>query len=346
MNEERSTRIVACWIFTGVGMLVIQVLLGGITRLTGSGLSITEWKPLVGILPPLNQDQWQDAFERYRQIAQFKLLNSHFTLHDFKMIFFWEWFHRLWARSIGIVFLIPFVYFLVKRYFRQWMITPLVVLFLLGALQGVIGWIMVKSGLNEENLYVSHIRLAVHFVSAMVLICYALIFGLKLIVPRRDRLTDMGLRRFTLVIIGLLTVQLFYGAFMAGLKGAAAAPTWPDINGRMVPDIFWKGNLEDNLFFNVISIHFIHRTLAYLLLVLILLWWYRAKRHRISLYFNKIKHWPLLLVITQVLLGILAVLNSPGIVHGYFGIFEWLAQLHQLIGMLLLLSLTAGANCA
>ncbi|WP_305833183.1 COX15/CtaA family protein, partial [Klebsiella pneumoniae] len=156
-------------------------LLGGITRLTGSGLSITEWKPIMGALPPLNKTEWQQAFEQYQKIAQFKYINSHFTLGDFKFIFFWEWFHRLWARLISVVFLIPFIYFLIKKYFQQWMIKPLIILFVMGGLQGAIGWIMVKSGLNDENVYVNHIRLAIHFVAAMVLICYALVFGLMIV---------------------------------------------------------------------------------------------------------------------------------------------------------------------
>lgn len=340
MNEERSVRMIANWIFLGVAMLIIQVLLGGITRLTGSGLSITEWKPIMGALPPLNETEWQQAFEKYQQIAQYKFLNHQFTLHNFKIIFFWEWFHRLWARSIGVVFLIPFIYFLVKKYFKPGMIVPLIILFLLGALQGAIGWIMVKSGLNDENLYVNHIRLAIHFVSAMVLICYALIFGLMLIVPQQQRVTDDGLRKFTLLIIVVLTVQLFYGAFMAGLKGAIAAPTWPDINGAVIPVKMFSGNIVNDLFFNIINIHFIHRILAYILFGLILVWWWKATQIRVSASFTKIKNLPLIFVLTQVLLGIFAILNSPKIVLGLFGLFEWLAQLHQLTGMLLLLSLT------
>jgi cytochrome c oxidase assembly protein subunit 15 len=341
MTEERSTRIIANWIFLGVAMLIIQVLLGGVTRLTGSGLSITEWKPIMGALPPMNETEWQQAFEKYQHIAQYKFLNYNFTLHNFKMIFFWEWFHRLWARSISVVFLIPFIYFLVKKWFKPWMIAPLVILFFLGALQGAIGWIMVKSGLNDENLYVNHIRLAIHFVSAMVLICYALIFGLMLVVPEEERITYHSFRRFTLVIITLLTIQLFYGAFMAGLKGAIAAPTWPDINGAVIPVKIFSGNIVNDLFFNIINIHFIHRTLAYIIFGLIVAWWWKATRIKVSSSFTKTKRWPLVFVMTQVLLGILAVLYSPKIVLGHFGVFEWLAQLHQLTGMLLLLSLIA-----
>src|SRR5690606_25315793 len=127
---------------------VIQVLLGGITRLTGSGLSITEWKPILGTIPPLNEQAWQEAFLKYQQIAQYKLLNSHFSLSDFKAIYFWEWFHRNWARFMGLVFIIPFVYFIFTKKIDKKMIKPMIILFLLGALQGLIGWIMVKSGLN------------------------------------------------------------------------------------------------------------------------------------------------------------------------------------------------------
>lgn len=337
MTEERSAKIIANWIFIGVAMLIVQVLLGGITRLTGSGLSITEWKPIVGALPPLTETQWQKAFEQYQQIAQYKYINHQFVLTDFKFIFFWEWFHRLWARLISVVFLIPFIYFIVKKYFKQWMIMPLVILFLLGAAQGAIGWIMVKSGLNDENLYVNHIRLAIHFVSAMVLICYALIFGLKLIVPQQDFIVDAPLKKFTVVIIAVIVIQLFYGSFMAGLKGAIAAPTWPDINGMIVPKPFFSSNISNDLFFNIINIHFIHRTLAYIIFILILIWWRKAIKYKTNS-FNKTKHLPLVFVSLQIVLGVAAILNSPKIVLGHFGSFEWLAQLHQLVGMLLLLS--------
>jgi len=163
-----------------------------------------------------------------------------------------------------------------KKYFQQWMIKPLIILFVMGGLQGAIGWIMVKSGLNDENVYVNHIRLAIHFVAAMVLICYALVFGLMIVVPEEQRITNNSLRKFTIAIIAVLTVQLFYGAFMAGLKAAKIAPTWPDINGSYLPT--GSGNVSDDLFFNPLTIHFIHRTVAYILLVLIVAWWLQAKK--------------------------------------------------------------------
>jgi cytochrome c oxidase assembly protein subunit 15 len=341
MASERATKIVANWIFLGVAMLIVQVLIGGITRLTGSGLSITEWKPIMGALPPVSNAEWEKAFLQYQQIAQFKYLNQHFSIGDFKFLFFWEWFHRLWARLIGVVFLIPFIYFFVKGYFKKWMIAPLIILFLLGAMQGAIGWIMVKSGLNDNDLYVSHLRLAAHFIAAMVLISYALIFGLELTVKDKSRIVQPTLKKAAIALTLLVTVQLMYGAFMAGLKAANVAPTWPDINGTMLPNNMFNEGAGRAAFHNKITIHFIHRTLAYCVLGCIIAWWWYARKISYSTLFNAAKILPLGLVFVQVALGIFTVIYSPRIVAGKFGSFEWLALMHQLVGMLLLLSLVA-----
>ncbi len=339
MAQKNTTKIVAWWVIIGVGMLVVQVLLGGITRLTGSGLSITEWKPLMGAMPPTSQAEWQQSFEKYQQIAQYKYLNQHFSLGDFKFIFFWEWFHRLWARIIGLVFLIPFIYFLSKGYFKKWMVLPLVVLFLLGAMQGAVGWLMVKSGLNDSDLYVSHIRLAVHFMSAMILISYAVVFGLKLVVPQHQRVVASGIQKWAIFITSVLCVQLVYGAFMAGMKAANVAPTWPDINGEMIPGaLFTSKTIAYDIVHNKITVHFIHRTMAYLLTIGIFVWWLKARKVTYSPAFNFARNSAIILVLLQVTLGILSVVTSPYMVAGSFGTFEWMAQLHQLVGMLLLLS--------
>lgn len=338
MQQDRSTSIVAKWIFVGVGMLIVQVLLGGITRLTGSGLSITEWKPIMGALPPLSEKVWEDTFIKYQQIAQFKYINQHFSLSDFKFIFFWEWFHRLWARLIGVVFLIPFIFFLVKKYFKEWMVAPLVILFLLGAMQGALGWIMVKSGLNDSDVYVNHIRLAVHFMAAMLLISYALIFGLKLTISPSQIIADKSLYKGAIVLIILVSFQLVFGAFMAGLKAAAAAPTWPTINGYIIPPT-GKNGFWNNVLYDKLIIHFIHRTMAYTIGIAVFYWWWKSKQQISSTLFNKAKNFTLVVVIAQILLGILTVITSPKATAGKFGLFEWMAQLHQLTGMLLLLSL-------
>lgn len=333
--------MIANWLLVGVGMLIIQVLLGGVTRLTGSGLSITEWDPIMGAIPPMNENQWQHAFEGYKKIAQYKYLNSDFTLSDFKFIFFWEWFHRLWARIMGFVFLLPFIYFLIKGYFRKWMITPLVTLFVLGGMQGLIGWIMVTTGLNEQNLYVTHFSLAIHFMAAMVLIAYTLIFALALRVPPEQRVKNSPLKNLAVIIMVLLIIQLVYGSFMAGLKAANTAPTWPTINGSFLPAGVFAGDFFEKALHNPIAVQFIHRTLAYLIFILTAWWWFKARKVRISRSFNRAKKWPLVLVVTQVILGILTVITSTSMVKGKFGTFEVLAELHQLTGMLLFLSYVA-----
>ncbi len=331
-------RAVAWWLLAGVIMIVVQTLLGGVTRLTGSGLSITKWNPLFGILPPLNNKQWEDAFNGYKQIGQFKFMNSGYTLADFKSIFFWEWLHRFWARMLGIVFVAGFAYFLIKKYFDRQMIKPFIVLFLLGGLQGLIGWVMVVSGLNDSHLYVDHIKLALHFVSAMILACYTLWFALKLLIPDEKRIVNQTQHSYTLLIIILLFVQLTYGAFMAGLKAALTAPTWPTINGMWIPDGLMNGSFINN----TINVHFIHRGLAYILLVVLITWFVKVShiaKENITSILSNTRWWPLLLVLLQVIIGIITVLCAPLIVFGKFGTFEMLAELHQLVAMFLLMSL-------
>jgi heme a synthase len=329
--QQRSSRPVAIWLLIGVGMIIIQVLLGGITRLTGSGLSITEWKPIMGALPPMNETDWQLAFAKYKQIPQFQYINSDFSLSDFKFIFFWEWFHRLWARIIGVVFLIPFVIFLLQKRFRPSMVKPLLILFLLGALQGLVGWIMVASGL-QDNVYVSHIRLAIHFILALGVLCYTLWFALELLVPANSRVAHAPLRKPLFAVTGLLVVQLIYGAFMAGLKAATAAPTWPRINGSWWPDTLFTGPhaLTDHL----LTVHFIHRNLAYLVTLAIVYFWWQARKVSGSNAWLRGRNWPLVLVFMQVLLGILTVLYSP-----QPQALLWLGVTHQFVAMCLLMSL-------
>jgi cytochrome c oxidase assembly protein subunit 15 len=339
-TTARSSKLVATWLLVGVGMTVIQIALGGITRLTGSGLSITEWDVITGALPPLNEQQWIAEFDKYRQTPQSHLLNFDFTLSDFKFIFFWEWFHRLWARLIGVVFAVGFGWFLLKGYFKKEMIRPLLILFLLGALQGAVGWIMVASGLTGDAVYVKPTRLALHFIFALGLLCYTFWFALQLLVKKEQLTYNTGARKWNWLLLCLLVIQLLYGALMAGHKAATAAPSWPTINGQWIPEkMFANEHFLLNFIDNKTLIHFIHRGLAYLLLVLIIIWTLRLFKTKGTHLFDRTKWMPLAIVSLQVLLGIAAVLTSTGIVPGKWGIFEWTAQLHQLIGMLLLLSL-------
>ena len=339
LQQTRSSKPVAIWLLTGVFLIIVQVLLGGITRLTGSGLSITEWKPIMGALPPMNEQEWISVFEKYKQIAQYKYLNSHFSLADFKFIFFWEWFHRLWARLIGVVFIIPFIIFIIQKRFKKEMIRPLIILFLLGAIQGLVGWIMVQSGLEDsELLYVSHYKLAIHFILALGLLCYTLWFALELLVPLQQFTYNSTLRKMMGWLITLLTLQLIYGAFMAGLKAATTAPTWPDINGVWWPDtIQSSGGRQFTgisfLFDHPLVIHFIHRNLAYVITVFVLIWTWQAFKEKGPKYFQITKAFPLFIVLLQVVLGVLTVLHAINP-----GTFLWLAVAHQFTAMILLLS--------
>lgn len=336
----RSSKPVAIWLLVGVGMIMIQVLLGGITRLTGSGLSITEWKPIMGTLPPMNEQDWNIAFEKYKQIAQFKFVNPHFDLGDFRYIFFWEWFHRLWARLIAVAFAIPFIIFLIQKRFKKEMTKPMLILFLLGALQGLIGWIMVQSGLEDSELvYVSHYKLAIHFILALGLLCYTVWFAFELLIPKERLTINNPLRKFTWWLIGLLVLQLIYGAFMAGLKAAPAASTWPTINGVWFPENIhsFGGREFAGLSFltdHPLVVHFIHRNLAYIITVLVFVWWLKANKIQGTSLFRKTKALPLLLVLIQVLLGVFTVLHAAT-PHS----FLWLAVAHQFAAMLLLASL-------
>jgi cytochrome c oxidase assembly protein subunit 15 len=335
MNQNASvtkSKAVAIWLLVGVGMIIIQVLLGGITRLTGSGLSITEWKPILGALPPLNEEDWLKAFEQYKQIGQYKHLNFEFTLSDFKFIYFWEWFHREWARLIGVVFFIPFVWFIVKKKIEKWMINPMIILFLLGLLQALLGWIMVASGLNEEDLYVDHIRLAIHFIAALGLLCYTLWFALVLLVPNEERVVSLPLKKQTNLLLVLLVVQLIFGALMAGLKAANFATTWPLINGEFIPSSLANDSVS-TFTHDPLAVHFVHRNLAYLLAIMIIVWYRKAKQVEAGVYFSRWRSVPLVFVLVQVLLGILTVLyanNSTALL--------WLGVAHQFTGMMLLLS--------
>ena len=310
-THTRSNRQVARWLFIGVFMIIIQVLIGGITRLTESGLSITEWKPITGALPPLNDADWQIEFDKYRTTDQFKYVHSNFNLSDFKFIFFWEWIHRVWARLLGLVFLGGFIYFLIRRKLTKKMIAPLVLLFLLGALQGLIGWVMVESGLVPEKFYVGHIELTTHLIAALILLAYTLWFALKLYYQGYEKVYNVQLRNLLLCTLVLFFIQLVYGGFMAGLKAAQTAPTWPDINGYFLPPGMKEGSgWLDSIVNNKITIHFIHRGIAYLLFGLITWFYFASKNYKANVLFNKSRVTLMILTIAQVILGILTVMNA------------------------------------
>lgn len=333
LQQLRSQRQIANWLLVGVAMIIIQVLIGGITRLTESGLSITEWKPITGTLPPMNDAAWQAEFDKYKVTDQFKYVHQDFTLSEFKSIFFWEWLHRVWARLMGLVFLFGFIYFLIKKKFDKGMIKPMIILFVLGGLQGFIGWIMVKSGLVPEKYFVGHVELTTHFIAALGLLCYTLWFALSLKIREEQLVSNKKLKNFLLLILVVLFLQLIYGGFMAGMRAAITAPTWPDINGAMIPaSLNELRPFSKNLVANPLMIHFIHRGLAYLLLVLICIWFFRSSQLKQYKLFNKLRIVFIMLIFLQALLGILTVMNAT---KGNYLVV--LGVSHQFVAMLLVM---------
>lgn len=263
-------RAVRIWLWAGVIMTLVQVMLGGITRLTGSGLSITEWDVLLGSIPPANEEQWQTAFDKYKQFPQYKLVNQDMDLPAFKKIYFWEYMHRNWARLIGLVFIIPFLYFLIRKKFnRQWKIR-LVILLLLGGLQGLMGWVMVASGLIDKP-WVSPYNLTLHLILALLVYLYLLwlLFSLSNKKPVADHPLIHKAMKW---ILTLIFIQIIFGGFMAGTKAGLTYNTYPLMDGRFFPaNFFIFPSFIANIFENQAAVNFIHRTLAAVVVISILL---------------------------------------------------------------------------
>lgn len=337
---EKMHRAITIWLYVGVFLVIVQSMIGGITRLSGSGLSITEWDVITGAIPPLNQEDWQIEFEKYKESPQYRFLNSDFDISDFKSIYFWEWFHRLWARMIGVVFAVYFIYFLVKKCFSRSSSAALITLFVLGALQGAIGWIMVQSGLEGDMTYVKPTRLAVHFVMAMILGSYVMWLALQTHYKGEGRISALKFRNAFIVILMLVFIQFIFGALIAGHKAATVAPTWPTMNGVWVPENLWADEYGHPLINNKLTIQFIHRSLAYLIFILINVVCFVIIRNANKTYnVFKFAKWPLIFVWLQLILGICTVLSSNNIIPNDWRSFETFALLHQLVGMLTMVSL-------
>ena len=265
-------RPVRIWLYVVAALVLLMVVVGGATRLTESGLSITSWKPLSGTIPPLSAADWQAEFEAYKQIPQFQVLNSWMSLEDFKYIFWWEWAHRFLGRVIGFAFAVPFLLFLVQRRFDWSLATPLAGLFVLGGFQGFLGWWMVSSGLSELTS-VSQYRLAAHL-SAAALLFVALVWVARRLMPRSDP-AGQGAAWPGVLLLCLLLLQIAAGAFVAGLDAGMGYNTWPLMDGALIPgglDVMTP--LWRNLFENALTVQFNHRLLAYVIAAyaLFLLW--------------------------------------------------------------------------
>lgn len=259
------------WLIGVAALIALMVLVGGATRLTESGLSIVEWKPVTGTLPPLTEAQWQDAFDGYKKIPQYRELNAGMTLAEFKTIFWWEWGHRLLGRFIGVAYLLPFLYFLWRGALGSELQRRLWLIFALGGLQGAVGWWMVASGLTQRT-EVSQYRLAVHLILALVIFA-AVVWTVRRMTVRPPAVAAPRLRPFSLVLLGLTFLQIYFGALVAGLRAGRAYNTWPEIDGALIPSpdrLLFETPWWRNLFDNVLTVQFEHRMTAYLLLALAL----------------------------------------------------------------------------
>jgi len=278
-------RQLAIWLLISCAMVFVMVVLGGLTRLTHSGLSMVEWKPLMGILPPLGEGEWQDIFAKYQAYPQYQKLNSAMTLPEFKGIFWLEYIHRLWGRAIGLVFFAPFLFFLAKGYIGKNLRPHLAVIFVLGALQGLLGWYMVKSGLVERP-DVSQYRLSAHLIAAFIIYGYMLwvAFGLLHPIARSPASSPSpALLRLAWVVAGMTFLTVFSGGFVAGLDAGLAYNTFPLMGGQLVPQEYldltpWYLNL----FENIAAVQFDHRVLATLTLCLIAIVWFKGRKEKLS----------------------------------------------------------------
>ncbi len=274
-----SDRAIATWLIFCAAMIFLMVVIGGITRLTESGLSITEWRPIEGVLPPLTAAQWQDAFQHYQAIPQFHAIHAGMTLAQFKGIYFWEYLHRLWGRLIGFAFLLPFLYFLIRRRIGRALWPKLTLIFVLGALQGLLGWYMVESGL-EQRIEVSQYRLAAHLFAAIIIYGAILWVAFDLLWPRATASPrGSGVRRALNLVLPLVAVTLIAGAFVAGLRGGSIYNNFPLMGGRILPGEYaTMSPLWRNWFENPAAAQFDHRVLAETTWFVIVLLWLFGRR--------------------------------------------------------------------
>jgi cytochrome c oxidase assembly protein subunit 15 len=331
MTSTARPRALATWLFFVAALIVLMVVIGGITRLTESGLSITQWKPISGIIPPLNDAEWQAEFANYKRIPEYQQLNQGMTLAGFKAIFFWEYFHRLLGRLIGLAFAVPLVWFAIRRQIPRGYGWRLVALLALGGLQGAIGWWMVKSGLSVRT-DVSHVRLAVHLLVALFTLAGIVWTALDLRTLAQDpqarpaRLTGLGA-----VTGAILFIQLLFGALVAGLNAGLVTDQWPLMNGRFFPGATIAGRpFLDALFNDPAIVHFVHRWWAWVTVaaLIVLARATRATDRRASIAIHTAFG-------LQILLGIATVMSGMNIT---------LAALHQLTGALLVIATTWGAH--
>ena len=329
---NKDNKKVIYWLLTGCILIFIMVVVGGITRLTHSGLSISSYKLISGTLPPMNETQWQDAFELYKQYPEYQKLNTHFELEDFKDIYFWEWLHRFIGRMIGIVFIIPFLYFLFKKQLSKPTIKKAIILLFLGGFQGFLGWYMVKSGLVDRP-DVSHYRLAMHLTTAFITFAYTFWVALDLWFPKKKEI-DKSFRKLLRITTAVLLLQIIWGAFVAGLDAGFIHNYWPLMSdGKWIHETvtieqnpLWRNFVEGKS-----GVQFIHRYVAYIVSGLIIFVWYKTRKMSLTLPQQKGVNLLLILLLTQFILGVFTLILQVPVVLGV---------LHQITAFFLLAAMT------
>lgn len=326
----KTNKPVIIWLLSGCFLLFIMVMVGGITRLTNSGLSMTDWHLVTDTFLPTSEKAWNDAFEEYKKFPEYQKINIHndFTLDDYKFIYFWEWFHRFIGRIIGLVFIIPFVYFLIKKKLDSETIKKCIILLFMGGFQGFLGWFMVKSGLID-NPDVSHYRLALHLTFAFITFAYTLWVALDLIYPNKVEVI-LPLRKLARIAMVVLILQIIYGGFVAGLNAGLIHNHWPFMSeGKVIHETVWieQPTLLQNLTEGKSGVQFIHRTFAYFVVGMILFLYFKSKKYSLTILQIKGLNVLVLFVFAQFILGIFTLLLHVPL---------WLGLAHQLMAFLLL----------
>jgi len=312
ISDTRSgSYAVAIWLFACAIMIFVMVILGGVTRLTHSGLSMVEWKPATGFLPPMTELVWQETFEKYQQYPEFRIKNPDMDLAGFKSIFWLEFIHRVWGRSIGIVFFVPFMFFLLKKKLDRKLIPKLITMFILGGLQGVLGWFMVKSGLSDRP-DVSQYRLTAHLIFAFFLYGWILWTALGLLFPKPHTFKQPSInayKGFISALTLLLVVAIMSGGFVAGTDAGFIYNTFPLMGETLIPkDLFAFDPLIKNFFENVVTIQFTHRVLTILIFISVIGFWFKTLNQQLPDRTQIALHCLLAAVILQVTLGITTLL--------------------------------------
>lgn len=327
----RDRALVRGWLYVVLAVLVALVMVGGATRMTGSGLSITEWKPIHGVIPPLNEAEWQEEFAKYQQIPQFQQINKDMTLGEFKGIFWWEWAHRLLARGVGFLVALPLAFFWLTGRLERGLKPRLMGLLALGALQGAVGWWMVASGL-VERVSVSQYRLATHLTMACVIIV-AVAYLARGLAAHSQGPAVRGVRRFAGLLVLMVLVQIYLGGLVAGLHAGLTYNTWPLMDGAVIPgDLFVIEPAWRNLFENPKTVQFVHRMFAYAVLAAAL--WHAVATSRAQPRSTHARRaWLLAALLTcQVAIGVATLLMQAPID---------VALTHQFVAMLALIFATA-----